>query len=40
MSDREQLLLHLVDRARCGVALPASLDQLAGGIGAMGRASD
>ncbi|MFJ1830442.1 hypothetical protein [Streptomyces sp. NPDC088178] len=31
MSDREQLL-HLVDRARRGVALPAELDQLAVGI--------
>ncbi|MFJ1838993.1 hypothetical protein ACIOJ9_34650 [Streptomyces sp. NPDC088175] len=28
-------LLHLVDRARRGVALPADLDQLADGIGAM-----
>ncbi|MEU0634350.1 hypothetical protein [Streptomyces sp. NPDC005989] len=31
MSDHEQLL-HLVDRARRGVALPAELDQLAAGI--------
>ncbi|MFE5090624.1 hypothetical protein ACFRCI_09510 [Streptomyces sp. NPDC056638] len=31
MSDREQLL-HLVDRARRGVALPAELDLLAAGI--------
>lgn len=31
MSDREQLL-HLVDRARRGVALPAELDALAAGI--------
>ncbi|WP_406735375.1 hypothetical protein OG508_28180 [Streptomyces sp. NBC_01108] len=35
MSDREQLLLHLVDRARRGVALPAELDALADGITAM-----
>ncbi|MFE2936680.1 hypothetical protein [Streptomyces sp. NPDC059278] len=28
----EQQLLHLVDRARRGVALPAELDQLAAGI--------
>ncbi|MFJ2374994.1 hypothetical protein ACIOZL_19625 [Streptomyces sp. NPDC087769] len=32
MSDREQQLLHLGDRARRGVALPAELDQLAAGI--------
>ncbi|MFJ8855138.1 hypothetical protein [Streptomyces sp. NPDC102437] len=31
-SDRKQQLLHLVDRARRGVLLPAELDQLAAGI--------
>jgi chromosome segregation ATPase len=35
---REQLLLHLVDRARRGVALPAEHDQLAAGVSAMADA--